>query len=71
VIHTKPSAGTVEETVARLQHVIAENGLKVFAVFDHSGEAAANGLTLRQTKVVVFLGLRALVHSHLRPTQAR
>src|SRR5262249_20173574 len=25
-----------------------------FAVFDHSGEAEANGLTLRNSKVVVF-----------------
>jgi uncharacterized protein (DUF302 family) len=28
--------------------------LKLFAVFDHSGEAEAGGLTLRATKVVVF-----------------
>ncbi len=54
MIHTKTSAGTVDETVARLQQVIAENGLKLFAVFDHGGEAAANGLVLRETKVVVF-----------------
>jgi uncharacterized protein (DUF302 family) len=28
--------------------------MKVFAVVDHSGEAAANGLQLRDTKVVLF-----------------
>jgi uncharacterized protein (DUF302 family) len=28
--------------------------LKLFAVFDHSGEADAHGLSLRETRVVVF-----------------
>jgi uncharacterized protein (DUF302 family) len=51
---TKPSPWTVEETVARFEDVIAENGLKLFAVFDHGGEAEAHGLALRDTKVVVF-----------------
>jgi uncharacterized protein (DUF302 family) len=54
VIVTKPSVGTVEETVSRLRDVIAAKGLKLFAVIDHSGEARANGLALRDTKVVVF-----------------
>jgi len=54
VIVTKPSTGTVEETVSRLRHVIATKGLKLFAVIDHSGEAEVNGLALRTTKVVVF-----------------
>ncbi len=54
MIQTKHAAGTVEETVARLQRVITEKGLKLFAVFDHSAEAEADGLRLRDTKVVVF-----------------
>jgi uncharacterized protein (DUF302 family) len=54
MIHTKPAPGTVDETVARLQQVVAERGLKLFAVFDHSGEAEAAGLALRETKVIVF-----------------
>ena len=29
-------------------------GLKQFAVIDHSGEAKAHGLELRETKVVIF-----------------
>jgi uncharacterized protein (DUF302 family) len=33
---------------------LAAKGLTVFAVIDHSGAAAAAGLTLRDTKVVVF-----------------
>jgi len=51
---TKESPWSVEETVARLEAEIASRGLKLFVVIDHSGEAAANGLELRETKVVVF-----------------
>jgi uncharacterized protein (DUF302 family) len=54
VITTKQSLRSVEETVSRLQDVIAAKGLKLFAVIDHSGEADAVGLGLRDTKVVVF-----------------
>ncbi len=38
----------------RLKDVIAEKGLKLFAMIDHSAEAAAHGLELRETKVVIF-----------------
>jgi uncharacterized protein (DUF302 family) len=51
---SKGSPWTVDETVSRLEEVIARKGLKLFAVIDHSGEAEAHGLTLRPTKVVVF-----------------
>ena len=51
---TKPSPWSVEESVARLTAIIAERGLKLFAVIDHSGEANAAGLELRETKLVIF-----------------
>ncbi|MGH2851363.1 MAG: DUF302 domain-containing protein [Solirubrobacteraceae bacterium] len=51
---TRPSAGTVSETVARLEAIIAAKGAKLFAVIDHSGEAHAAGLELRETKVLIF-----------------
>jgi uncharacterized protein (DUF302 family) len=51
---TKLSPLSVADTVQRLTDVTAAKGLKLFAVFDHSGEAAAHGLELRDTKVVVF-----------------
>jgi uncharacterized protein (DUF302 family) len=54
VIITKASEGTVEETVSRLQDLIAARGLELFLVVDHSGAAEAAGLALRDTKVVVF-----------------
>jgi uncharacterized protein (DUF302 family) len=37
-----------------MSELAAAKGLKVFAVIDHSGEAAAHGLELRDTKVVLF-----------------
>lgn len=51
---TKSSPRPVEETVSRLLTLVASKGMKVFAVIDHSGEAAAVGLELRDTKVVIF-----------------
>ena len=51
---TKLSPWPVGETVDRLRAAIDERGLKLFTIVDHSGEAAAAGLELRNTKVVVF-----------------
>jgi uncharacterized protein (DUF302 family) len=51
---TKPSPWSVEETVDRLSAIVAARGLKLFAVIDHSGEARAAGLELRDTKLVIF-----------------
>ena len=45
---------SVNETVQRLESILAQKGLQVFAVIDHSGEAAKVGLKMRPTKVVVF-----------------
>jgi len=53
-IVTKVSPRSVADTVARLSDLAAEKGLKLFALIDHSGEADANGLRLRDTKVVIF-----------------
>ncbi|HZS24959.1 MAG TPA: DUF302 domain-containing protein [Gaiellaceae bacterium] len=51
---TRPSPWPVAETVARLTATVAAKGLTLFAVFDHGGAAAAEGLALRDTEVVVF-----------------
>lgn len=51
---TKDSPVSVADTVARLSHLITERGLTLFGVIDHSGEAHAVGLELRETKVVIF-----------------
>ncbi len=44
---------SVEETVGRLEAVLGEKGIKVFAVIDHSGEAEKAGLEMPPTKVVI------------------
>src|ERR1700759_5223601 len=51
---TRASPWSVSETVNRLTDLLQARGLKQFAIFDHSGEARAAGLELRDTKVVVF-----------------
>jgi uncharacterized protein (DUF302 family) len=51
---TKMSPMSVADTVARFSEVLAAKGVKLFAVIDHSGEAQAAGLELRDTKVVIF-----------------
>jgi uncharacterized protein (DUF302 family) len=54
LIVTKLSPLSVAQTVDRLVATVAAMGMKLFAVIDHSGEAEANGLELRDTKVVLF-----------------
>jgi uncharacterized protein (DUF302 family) len=51
---TKLSPWSVADTVTRLSAAAAARELKVFAVIDHSGEAATAGLTLRDTRLVIF-----------------
>ena len=45
---------TVDGTVNRLESVLAERGVQVFAVVDHSGEAEKVGMKMRPTKLVIF-----------------
>jgi uncharacterized protein (DUF302 family) len=51
---TKECPLSVADTVAKLSALIAEKGINLFGVIDHSGEAHAHGLELRDTKVVIF-----------------
>jgi len=53
-VTVKTSPLSVGDAVARLSALIAEKGMKLFALIDHSGEAQAQGLELRDTKVVIF-----------------
>jgi uncharacterized protein (DUF302 family) len=45
---------SVDETVTRLESVLAERGVRVFAIVDHSGEAENVGIKMRPTKLVIF-----------------
>jgi uncharacterized protein (DUF302 family) len=53
-IVTKPSPRSVGETVSRLMDLIHEGGVMLFAIVDHSGEAAHVGLDMPDTKLVIF-----------------
>ena len=45
---------SVDETLQRLQSLLAEKSVTVFALIDHSGEAAKVGLRMRPTKLLIF-----------------
>jgi uncharacterized protein (DUF302 family) len=49
-----PSRHTVEETVDKLQQILAAKGVTLFAVIDHSGEAEKAGLRMPPTKLLIF-----------------
>lgn len=49
-----PSRYSVPETLARLQSILKEKGMTVFALVDHSGEAEKAGLTMRPTQLLIF-----------------
>ena len=49
-----PSNYPVDETVARLKRLLAEKGIKLFSLIDHSGEAAKGGMKMRPTKLLIF-----------------
>jgi uncharacterized protein (DUF302 family) len=44
----------VDETVKRLEAVLAEKGVRVFALIDHSGEAEKVGMKMLPTKLLIF-----------------
>jgi len=48
------SRHTVDETVSRLRQMLDSKGVKLFAVVDHSGEAAGVGMTMPSTKLLIF-----------------
>ena len=54
MITSKTSPVSVDDTVSRITRLLESNGVKLFAVIDHSSEARAAGLELRDTKVVIF-----------------
>jgi uncharacterized protein (DUF302 family) len=45
---------SVAETLARLQSILKEKSIKIFALIDHSGEAEKAGLTMRPAQVLIF-----------------
>jgi uncharacterized protein (DUF302 family) len=50
----KPLTRTVDETVEKIKAVLQAKGIKLFTLIDHSGEAAAAGLKMPPTKLLIF-----------------
>jgi len=53
-IVTVPTHRTVDETVRAIVALLEARNVKLFALVDHSGEAAAVGLQMRPTKLLIF-----------------
>lgn len=53
------SSHSVDATVAKIEAILHEKGVKLFAVVDHSGEAEQAGLKMSPTKLLIFGSPRA------------
>ena len=49
-----PSHHSVDETVDKIKQMLEAKGVTLFALVDHSGEAAKVGLTMPNTKLLIF-----------------
>lgn len=50
----KPGNHSVDETAEKLQAILRAKGIALFALVDHSGEAAKVGMKMRPTKLLIF-----------------
>lgn len=53
-IVNQPTGQSVDQAVDRLKSILQAKGVTLFAVVDHSGEAARVGMKMRPTKLVIF-----------------
>ena len=53
-IVTRQSRHSVDQTVERLETLLRAKGVTLFAVVDHSGEAAKVGMRMRPTRLLIF-----------------
>src|SRR5436853_7726526 len=49
-----PSNHSVDETVEKLKGILQSKGVTLFAMVDHSGEAAKAGMKMPPTKLLIF-----------------
>jgi len=54
-----PSQASVDQTVEALTKTLATKNITLFALVDHSGEAAKIGMTMPPTKLLIFGSPRA------------
>ena len=50
----KPTNHSVDETIDTLKSILQTKGVTLFALVDHSGEAAKIGLKMPPTKLLIF-----------------
>ena len=55
----RPSHHSFDQTVERLAKLLQSRSITLFAVIDHSGEAAKAGMAMRPTKLLIFGSPRA------------
>ena len=53
-IVNRPSSHPVDQTVEKLLAILKAKGVALFALVDHSGEAAKVGMAMRPTKLLIF-----------------
>ena len=49
-----PAHQSVDQTVRRLEQILAAKGVKLFALVDHSGEAQKAGMAMPPTRLLIF-----------------
>ena len=49
-----PASHSVDETVAKVEGILQAKGVMLFAIVDHSGEAAKAGMKMPNTKLLIF-----------------
>jgi uncharacterized protein (DUF302 family) len=49
-----PSKNSVEQTVTKLETILAAKNVKLFTIVDHSGEAEKAGMKMPNTKLLIF-----------------
>ncbi len=50
----KPSPHSFDETVERIETILRDKGITLFALVDHSGDAAKVGMKMPPTKLLIF-----------------
>lgn len=53
-IITRKSVHSVDETVRRIENVLSAEGIRLFAIIDHSGESERVGFRMPNTRLVIF-----------------
>jgi uncharacterized protein (DUF302 family) len=53
-IVTNPSNHSVDQTVEKLKNILKDEGITLFALVDHSGEAQKVGMQMPNTKLLIF-----------------